>query len=61
MTDEERRKKLVIDLRGYEGHDRRLNTMVHQAANEIERLAEELCVLKRLLSAKEVGDMGVAD
>jgi hypothetical protein len=41
MTDEERRKKLIIDLRGYEGHDRRLNTMLHQAANDIERLERE--------------------
>jgi hypothetical protein len=42
MADSERRKKLVTDLRGYESYDRRLNTMMHQAANDIERLQREL-------------------
>jgi hypothetical protein len=55
MTDEERRKKLVIDLRGYEGYDRRLNTMVHQAANEIERLQGESYWLRTALRAAQAG------
>jgi hypothetical protein len=40
MTDEECRK-LVGELREYDGYDKRLNALLHQAADELERLTVE--------------------
>jgi cell shape-determining protein MreC len=40
MTDEER-QQLINSLRNYHGYDRELTKLVHNAADELERLAAE--------------------